>query len=609
MPGLTGMITARPDEQRRKDLQLMMQSLKHGPLDRTGTYINDDLGVYVGWACHPSSFVDCMPIWNEDRDKCLFFFGEDFQDNDVEEQLKSDGHTFASGNASYLVHLYEQKGSKFFRSLNGFFHGLFIDFSERSVSIFNDRFGMQRLYLSDTRDGLFFSAEAKSLLRVRPELREWNYPGLGQLLTMGCVLGEETLYKGISLLPAASLWRFHKGTCWHKSRYFCPSEWENQSVLSGEAFYGALRETFAGILPRYYRDVENLGVSLTGGLDTRLIMAHAPRSPSATPCYTFGSMYRDGFDVRVARQVAAVCGQNHHTIGIGKQFLDEFPDLARNAAYISDGYIDVASGSAELFANRHARKLAPIRMTGSHGSEVLRGVSGFRYKLADQDVFDDEIGKYMSLASGVFEETKTGNALTFAAFVEAPRFNYNRISLEQSQLVKRSPFMDNELMALVYRAPAHCVSTDRLCLQLVKDGNPELARINTNRGVGGVSEGLATRFRQTYHEVLKLAEFGYDHGMPQPLSRIDALLRPFQLERVFLGWNGFYHFRKWLRDELSDYVEEILLDPRTLSRPYYRKGAIERIVAGHIHGGLNFGRAINSALSLELAHRTLLEGD
>jgi asparagine synthase (glutamine-hydrolysing) len=609
MPGLTGIITANPDEQRGKDLQVMMKSLKHTPSDRSGTYINEDLGVYVGWTCHQRSFVDCMPIWNEDRDKCLFFFGEDFQDSDVEEQLRSDGHAFEPGNANYLIHLYEQKGNNFFRSLNGFFHGIVIDLSDRSVSIFNDRFGMQRLYLSDTREGLFFSAEAKSLLKVRPELREWNYSSLGQLLTMGCVLGEDSLYEGISLVPAASVWTFLQGKCRSKSRYFSPSEWENQSPLSGDAFYGALRETFAGILPRYYRDVENLGVSLTGGLDTRLIMAHAPRYPSGTPCYTFGSMYRDGFDVRVARQVAAMCGQGHHTIGIGEQFLDDFPVLAKKAAYISDGYIDVASGSAELFANRHARKLAPIRMTGSHGSEVLRGVSGFRYKLGHHDVFDDELGKHMALASGVFERTKIGHALTFAAFVEAPCFNYNRISLEQSQLVKRSPFMDNDLLAVVYRAPAHCVTTDRLCLQLVKDGNPALARITTNRGVGGAAEGLLTRFRQKYHEILKLAELGYGDGMPQPLSRIDARLRPLQLERAFLGWHGFYHFRKWLRDELAGYVEDILLDPRTLSRPYYRKGALDRIVAGHVHGGLNFALEINTALSLELAHRTLLEDD
>jgi len=585
---------------------MMINSMLHEDHYSFGSYINEDLGVYLGWVCHQKSFVDCMPIWNEKRDMCLFFFGEDFPDKDIEEKLRASNHKFDSRNASYLIHLYEEQGDDFFQCLNGFFHGVLIDIPSKKVILFNDRFGMQRIYYYEKEDTFLFSAEAKALLKICPELRQINNKSLGQLLTMGCILENDTLYNGISLLPGASLWSFKNGKH-HRGQYFNRRDWESQQSLEEPIIYEKLKETLIKILPRYYRDSESIGISLTGGLDTRIIMAYTSVPPQTVPCYTFGSMYRDGFDVKVARKVANVCQQSHFTIRIGKQFLKEFPELAIKAAYISDGYLDVASGAAELFTNRKAREIAPVRMTGCHGSEVLRSIRGFRYKLVDSSLFDDDLKGHMVHASEIFNRNTNGHRLSVAIFIEAPFFNYNRMTIEQSQITKRTPFMDNDLLALVYRAPLEAVTSDKVSCQLVRDCNIQLANIITNRGVAGMSNSLLSKLRQEYHEYLKLAEFGYDYGMPQLLSQIDYYLAPFHFENLFLGWNGFYHFRKWYRDELSDYMEQILLDNRTLSRPYFKKGALEKIVSGHIRKGYNYGREINAALTLELTHRTLFE--
>ena len=77
-----------------------------------------------------------------------------------------------------------------------------------------------------------------------------------------------------------------------------------------------------------------IGMSLTGGLDTRMIMAHARRPPETFPCYTFGSMYRDSFDVKVARKVAKICKQKHFTIKVERDFYRSFRALQRKQ-YIS----------------------------------------------------------------------------------------------------------------------------------------------------------------------------------------------------------------------------------------------------------------------------------
>jgi asparagine synthase (glutamine-hydrolysing) len=51
----------------------------------------------------------------------------------------------------------------------------------------------------------------------------------------------------------------------------------------------------------------------------------------------------------------------------------------------------------------------------------------------------------------------------------------------------------------------------------------------------------------------------------------------------------------------------MLLDRRTLSRPYLEPKGVEQIVAGHLKGDRNYTTAIHKLLTLELIHRLFLD--
>ena len=87
----------------------MVNRMMHEPYYASSTYIDDQLGISVGWVGHAGSFSDCMPAWNETKDICLIFSGEDFTDLAELEHLRARGHEFSSDTASYLVHLYEEE--------------------------------------------------------------------------------------------------------------------------------------------------------------------------------------------------------------------------------------------------------------------------------------------------------------------------------------------------------------------------------------------------------------------------------------------------------------------------------------------------------------------
>src|SRR5438093_5368282 len=132
---------------------------------------------------------------------------------------------------------------------------------------------MHRIYYHESKEAFYFAAEAKAILAVRPELRSADPRGLGEFVACGCVLENRTLFKGTHVLPPAAAWVFREGSVERKGTYFQPREWEDQSRLEPAAYYQELREVFSRNLPRYFDGRERIGMSLTGGLDSRMIMA------------------------------------------------------------------------------------------------------------------------------------------------------------------------------------------------------------------------------------------------------------------------------------------------------------------------------------------------
>ncbi|MGH9397741.1 MAG: asparagine synthase-related protein, partial [Terriglobia bacterium] len=520
-------------------------------------------------------------------------------------RLKARGHVFDPEGASYLVHAAEEE-STFPAGLNGRFHGLLVDRTRGNATLFNDRYGLGRIYYHEAKDAFYFAAEAKAILAVLPELRRLDARGLGEFLSCGCIMENRTLFEGIHALPPAAAWAFRNGVIESKRAYFDPREWEEQEALDPEAWYRELREVFTRNLPRYFGGRERIGISLTGGLDSRMIMAwHRPPSGSL-PCYTFGGSYRDCQDVKVARQVARVCAQPHEAIPVGRDFLSQFARYAERAVYLSDGCIEVNRAPA-LYCNERARAIAPARMTGNYGSEVLRPARAFKPVKPMPGLFHPDLMRQVDAAGETYARIIQTHPVSFSVFRQAPWFHYGLLALEQSQMTQRSPYLDNELMRTIFRAPQSALASGDACLRLVADGNPTLYRIRTDRGLGGNHSRAWAATRRNYLEFTFKAEYAYDYGMPQWVARIDHALAPLHLERLFLGRHKFYHFRVWYRNQLSDYLREMLLDSRSLSRPYLKRRALANIVESHVKGVRNYTNEIHKALTLELLHRLFLD--
>ena len=563
------------------------------------------LGVHVGWVAPRARESREIPVGGQAGTVTLILAGEGFAP-DLGTSPASASPGAAASTAAAVAQDYERHGSAALLHLNGACSGLIFDRRDDTVTLFNDRYGLERVYYHPSAEGFYFASEAKALLDVLPHLRRIDPRGLAEQFSLGCVLQNRSLFPGIAVLPPGSAWRFHRDGRIEHNRYFDPGVWEQQEPLSPAAYHEQLCDVFVRLGRRHVADGARIALSLTGGLDSRAVLAWSGSEPGALPCYTFGGPYRDCADVVIARRLARLCGHPHTTIRIGQDFFAGFAGLAEQAVYLSDGTMDV-SGAVELYVNRQAREIAPVRLTGNYGSEILRAHIAFRPGRTDRSLFTPEFNRLLDEAAVTYRAEAACHRLTFIAFKQLPWHHQARFAVEKSQLTPRSPFLDHELVALAYRAPGELGTSPTALLNLIAQGNPRLAAIGTDRALRRRHLPVVSQVAQAWQEFTAKAEYAYDYGMPRWLARADRALTRLHLEKLFLGRHKFYHFRVWYRDQLRAAVRDrALASGPGAAAGCYRTGVPRQLVDEHLSGRVNRTRELHQLLSVQAVDRLLL---
>jgi asparagine synthase (glutamine-hydrolysing) len=575
--------------------------MEHEPFYTSGTYSAPEMGVYGGWVALEDSFAAGQVFFNERQDIALLFSGECFVSPETRNELRQRGHELGGAPGSWLVHFYEEHGEQFFEKLNGVFSGLLIDKRRKRAFLFNDRYGLERIYVCETKDGFYFASETKALLRVLPELRAFDEEGVAQFLTFGCTLEWKTLFRNIGLVPGGSVWSFENGNC-HRCRYFSPETWESQPTLSVKSFESEFEETFQRILPRYFESESKIGISLTGGLDTRMIMACRPPTEAEPVCYTFAGD-RDTLDSQLSARVAAVCGLEHQTLRIDQSFFSDFAAHADRTVYNTDGCFGIL-GAHEIYLNKLARHFAPVRVTGVCGGEILRRVSASKAQRLCPRLFHPEFGRAISISSQLIREQE--HPVTSAAFKEVPWHLFGSLAASRSQVRFRTPYLDNEVVALAYQAPDSLRASPISAIRLIENNSAVLTNIPTDMGRMGGTSGLASALRRVASQTTFKLDYFHNEGLPDWMSHLDPFFR-YLLKTKILGLHKYLHYRSWFRRELAGYLNDVITDARTLESSFWNSGFLEQMAREHINGRKNHIREINAVLTLEAVERLLFK--
>ncbi len=598
MPGIVGIISQRAPVECEGFVRSMVASMQHESFYVSGTYSAPEIGVYGGWVAHEESFAAGQVFTSERRDIALLFAGECFFDPGSEASAEPTEGDDVNSRTHWLIRRYTREGEHFVDRLNGLFCGLLIDKRRRKVFLFNDRFGLERLYWHESNGSVYFASEAKALLRVLPNLRDFDLEGVAQFVTYGCTLEERTVFRGVSALAGGSLWSFADGKS-YKSKYFSVDNWESQPVLAPDAFEANFQETFKRVLPRYFATESKLGISLTGGLDTRMIMACRPETEKEPVCYTFSGERGLTLDDRLAARVAKTCGLDHRLLRIGPDFLSEFPRHADRTVYLTDGCFGVL-GTHEIYLNQQARGIAPVRLTGNYGGEIFRKICtlqalGVSRKLGSQRL--RESGQH-SWEQGIGANT---HPVTFGAFREVPWNLFGSLMAGRSQVRFRTPYLDNELVALAYQAPAEFCRSRDFGLRLVRKNSADLGKIPTDKGDLGMSGGLVRILRSGFSKATFKLDYLNTEGFPHWLLPLDPLVQRVTSDMGIGGLHKYLHYRRWFRGELAAYVSDTL--SAAGKQGLWNSDFLQSMAFEHTRGRKNYVLEINAVLTLEAVER------
>jgi asparagine synthase (glutamine-hydrolysing) len=602
MSTLAGIIVTENREDCTHLLHGMISSVKEGHCSRSGRHIVEELGIYVGWISSDNEFDETQLSVNEAKDVALVFCGECFFDPQTSLKPTNSGCGVAKSSGGWLIDLYEEQGVNCFDKLNGTFSGFLIDQRRNKAFLFNDRYGVGRIYWHESNGSFYFASEAKALLQILPGLRAFDNEGVAQFLNFGCTLGPRTLFKGIQTIPGGSVWKFEDGKC-HKTTYFSPKEWERQTPLSVEDFESEFQNTFTRVVPRYFESESRIGISLTAGLDTRMLMACQPSKARDLLTYTFDGPTDRTADSRLAAQVADALGLEHHILRLGHDFFSDFASHVDRTVNITDGCFGV-TGAHEIYLNGLARQLAPLRLTGNYGGEILREVSTFKSLGLSPSLLSPDAGVLTSSFKNTLERH---HPVTFAAFREIPWKLFGGLRAGQSQLTIRCPYLDNEIVALAYRAPKELRRAAKPAIRLIERTKSVLSKTPTDMGLLGQPQLLQGMVRRVAAKVGCKIDYLASEGFPPTLRFLDSLVTNLASVVRVAGTHKYLRYRIWFRHQLSEYVRDAISDVRARQSPLWNSKFLGRMVDDHIAGRANYVRELGSVITLGAVERLLFQ--
>ncbi|MGC9337871.1 MAG: hypothetical protein ACP5EQ_07240, partial [Candidatus Cloacimonadia bacterium] len=243
--------------------------------------------------------------------------------------------------ARRVLEIYKKYHDDFVEHISGSFNVVIYNKHSNTLKIFNDHFGYSFLYYYLDKDVFIFGPEAKLFLHYNKFDKKLNEKAIASFLSSKVILGNDTFFEKIHLLPQASILEVKNGnvkirTYW-KPRYN-PLDTKENSYFIDTAFE-LYRKALRKRLPS--DKAEEIILPLSGGLDSRLLLGSISGDRPNIKIYTHGQ--RSCLDYKIAQKVASTLhrSHSHELIEIDPEWI---PAHAYETVWLNEGQADFTNG-------------------------------------------------------------------------------------------------------------------------------------------------------------------------------------------------------------------------------------------------------------------------
>lgn len=574
-----------------------------------GPYINRQWTAQKGHAglgtVHPAR-VGKSPYFAEDPSNGVYcvFDGIIYRDRGLpgEELVESNG-------AVFLLEQFLKSGTDCLRKINGNFNVAWWEEKTRRLVLANDKLNHNLLFWGFRGDILVFSSLFARIMATGIMSSEIDIEGFADLLSYEYILGERTLFKDVHILPPASYLIYEKNNI-HIQQY-----WRLDHIEPRGRYNKHRLEELTGIftlaVKRSVRQDMNCAIALTGGLDSRCILAAAVNQH--LPFFTYTGGQPDSTDVILARRLSDRTGFEHSFELIDPRVLADWltPMVLHQGGIIAT----LHSHACRVLTN-------PPRFDA-----VVHGIGGEFTRSFWASLRNLNIRKLTTAQKFLKEKMAGKKRLQYLEHIWKPEFRTLGIQSPESHL--------NTLLAKYSPKDSLVAAMDYLYLH-------ERCRKFLNKGILPVRPSVDVYFPYFDHQWIEaIAAIPISYritnriqvdlirklcpdilGIPYaktfiPLStprwktqiiKYYQAMRQKACQKLGIAYRGHReipatYYPEWTRKEMHDTIANLLYNPHAAFRAYLRWDTVEILLNQHFSGKEARETLISALTVFEISHK------
>ena len=631
MCGISGLI-GRSVTGMNELINVMNIALSHRGPDDEGSFVSPEGDLAVALGHRRLSIIDPeggkQPLCNEDGTVWITFNGCIYNYMELGQVLRQKGHRFTTHtDTEVIVHAYEEYGSDCVEKFIGMFAFAIWDTRRKELFCARDRIGIKPFYFWQHDNTFLFASEIKALLATRMFPRRVNAQGLQEYAIFQASISDQTMFKDVyQLMPGHCLLIDANGNICKLWQYW-DLRFEPQIEQEEAYLVDDLRLLLEDAVKIRMRSDVPLGCHLSGGLDSSLIACLASKCYfSGEPIKTFNGAFSEGnaFDEsHFARHVVEqIAGEFYQVIPSAGDFIETINKIIF--------FMDQPAAGPGVFPQYMVSKMA-----SQHVKVVLGGQGG-----------DEIFAGYARYLLGYLEEClrgaifKTADIRKYAATLSSiiPSLPMLQQYIPMLKTFWSEGLFDGQSDRYFRLMDRSAASRGIFCNDLFKDGKGLRDRFD-NIFMNSDSKSFLNRmlyFDLKVHlpallhvEDRTSMAWGLESRVPLLDHRICEMLARIPVNIKFRNGQPKYLFRKaithivpemilnredkmgfpvplheWYKNELKDFVRDVLLDSRARQRGIFNTKQLEKMMTQE----QSFGRAIWGALCLEIWFRTFIDG-
>jgi len=626
MCGIVGQARANAGPVDRALVERMCAALAHRGPDARGVHVSPGAGLGIQRLRVIDLATGDQPIYNEDRSVVVVLNGEIYNYAELRRRLEASGHRFATqGDTEVIAHLYEEEGAGCVRSLHGMFAFAVWDLRRRQLLLARDRVGKKPLFYAE-RDGvLSFASELAALLEDRTIPREIDHRALDSYLSYLCVPAPLSAFRAIRKLPPATTLVYRDGRT-TTERYWALDFSKKRVVSDIESLHEEIREGIrAAVKRRLVADVP-VGALLSGGIDSSAVVAAMAQEATGTvKTFSIGFDHESFNELPAARRVAEHCGTEHREFTVRPDAIALLPRIVR---HYGEPFAD-HSAIPSFYVSAVTREHVTVALNGDGGDESFAGYYSYVQSLvaARMDVLPMWLRRFGAAAgrrlpaSGEDRSTINRARRMSAALPLDAAGRFGRYMSHLDGPGRARLYTDEYLAVLSESEPERVIreawddASGEALLDVMQEVDIRTWLPNDlipKMDIATMAHALEARSPFLDHELMELAA-SIPADLKLPGMRKKGLLRDavrpwLPAEILDRPKQGFcVPMADWLRNDLRTLASDVLLDPASVDRGYFREPAVRDLLEAHSRGRADNSHLIWALLVHELWHREFVD--